>query len=89
MQTVKNARVEFKTTADIKNLLLEASATMGMDLSNFIISTVTQKAKEVLIKDKMLTLSEKEWENFEKILNNPPKATKNLQELMRLNDFDE
>jgi len=60
MQTVKNARVEFKTTADIKNLLLEASATMGMDLSNFIISTVTQKAKEVLIKDKILILSTKE-----------------------------
>jgi len=89
MQAVKNARVEFKTTKEVKNLISEASVAMGMDLSSFILSTVTQKAKEILIKDKMLTLSVKEWENFENILNNPPKATKDLKELMKIEDFDE
>jgi len=89
MQAVKNARVEFKTTKEVKNLISEASVAMGMDLSSFILSTVTQRAKEILIKDKMLTLSVKEWKNFENILNNPPKATKDLKELMKIEDFDE
>jgi len=89
MQAVKNARVEFKTTTEVKNLISEASAAMGMDLSSFILSTVTQRAKEILIKDKMLTLSAKEWENFENILNNPPKVTKDLKELMKIENFDE
>ncbi len=89
MQIIKNARVEFKTTPEIKDLLVKASSAMGMDLSNFIISTVTQKAKEILLKDKMLILSTKEWEKFENILDNPPKANNDLKNLMKLEDFNE
>jgi len=91
MQTanVKNARVEFKTTQNIKALLQEASSTIGLDLSSFLISVATKEAKKILNEERFLKLNTNEWENFEKILNNPPKPTKKLKNLMKLEDFDE
>jgi len=84
----KDARIEFKTSKDIKTLLQEAANSLGMDLSSFLISTATQRAKDVMLEDKMLTLSKQEWENFEKELTNPKTATKELKELMNMKSFD-
>ncbi len=84
----KDARIEFKTSKDIKILLQEAANALGMDLSSFLISTATKRAKDVMLEDKMLTLARTEWENFESQLNTPKKATKELKELMNMKDFD-
>ncbi|PHS33322.1 MAG: hypothetical protein COA92_05380 [Sulfurovum sp.] len=84
----KDARIEFKTSKDIKTLLQEAANCLGMDLSSFLISTATQRAKDVMIDDKILRLSKQKWENFEKELENPKPATKELKELMNMKGFD-
>ena len=49
MQTtnIKNARVEFKTTQNIKALLQEASSAVGLDLSSFLISVTIKEAKKI------------------------------------------
>jgi uncharacterized protein (DUF1778 family) len=84
----KNARIEFKTSKDIKTLLQEAANALGMDLSSFLISTATQRAKDVMLEDKMLTLSKKEWAYFEQELAKPKHATKELKELMNMEGFN-
>ncbi len=84
----KDARIEFKTSKDIKTLLQEAANSLGMDLSSFLISTATQRAKDVMLEDKMLTLSKQEWEKFERELANPKPATKELKELMNMEGFN-
>lgn len=84
----KDARIEFKTSKELKSLLQGAANALGMDLSSFLISTATQRAKDVMIEEKVLTLSKKEWENFEKEINNPNPATKELNELMNLKGFN-
>ncbi len=84
----KDARIEFKTTKDIKALLQDAANSLGMDLSSFLISTATQRAKAVIKEDNLLTLSKEEWEHFETLINTPKKPTKSLQELMNLEGFD-
>ena len=91
MQTVhlKNARVEFKTTQDIKALMQNAANAMGLDLSSFLISVVTKEAKKILKEEKILSLNSKEWQDFEKVLSNPPKANTELKNLMALEDFNE
>jgi uncharacterized protein (DUF1778 family) len=86
---VKDARIEFKTSKDIKVLLREAANSLGMDLSNFLVSTAVQRAKEVIKEDNILTLSQKEWQAFEKALNTPQKPTKKLKELINLEDFEQ
>jgi uncharacterized protein (DUF1778 family) len=85
---LKDARIEFKTSKDIKALLQEVANSLGMDLSNFLISTAVQRAKEIQKEEKILILSNQEWSNFQEILNNPKKPTSTLKELMNLEDFE-
>jgi len=84
---LKDARIEFKTSKDIKALLQEVANSLGMDLSNFLISTAVQRAKEIQKEEKILILSNQEWSNFQEILNNPKKPTSTLKELMSLENF--
>ncbi len=84
----KDARIEFKTSKELKSLLQGAANSLGMDLSSFLISTATQRAKDIMLEDKMLTLSKQGWEKFEKELANPKPATKELKELMGMKGFD-
>ena len=84
----KDARIEFKTSKDIKALLQDAANTLGMDLSSFLISTATQRAKDIIREEKLLMLSKQEWERLEQVLDNPPKPTKELKALMGLQGFE-
>jgi len=85
---LKDARIEFKTSKDIKMLLQEVASSLGMDLSNFLISTAVQRAKELQKKERVLMLSNQEWANFQEIINTPKKPTPALKELMNLKEFD-
>lgn len=85
---LKDARIEFKTSKNIKTLLQEAANSLGMDLSSFLVSTAIQRAKEVIKEDNILTLSKEEWKNFQTILNSPQKPSKALNDLMNLDGFD-
>ena len=85
---IKDARIEFKTSKDIKALLQEAANSLGMDLTNFLIATATQRAKEVIKEDKVLILSRNEWSSFQELMENPKKPTKELKELMNMEGFD-
>lgn len=84
----KDARIEFKTSKDIKALLQGAANALGMDLSSFLVSTATQRAKNVLMEEKLLKLTQQEWKNFENELMNPTSATKELKNLMNMEGFD-
>ncbi len=84
----KDARIEFKTSKDIKALLQGAANALGMDLSSFLVSTATQRAKDVMLEEKVMALSKQEWGNFEKELAHPSPATKELKELMNMEGFN-
>ena len=74
---------------DIKLLLQEVSNSLGMDLSNFLISTAVQRAKEIQKEERVLMLSNKEWKNFQEIINTPQKPTDELKKLMALDGFNQ
>ena len=85
---LKDARIEFKTSKDIKALLQEVANSLGMDLSNFLISTAVQRAKEIQKEERVLMLSNQEWSRFQEVLNSPQKPTQALRDLMNLEGFD-
>ena len=85
----KSARIEFKTTNEIKLLLQKAAVATGMDLSSFLLSVSVDRAKDILKEEKILKLTNEEWDKFNEILNNPPKATDELKALMKLEGFNE
>ena len=85
---LKDTRIEFKTSKDIKTLLQSAANSLGMDLSSFLISSATQRAKEVIREDNLLILSSSEWGKFQESIKTPKKQTKALQKLMNLEGFN-
>ncbi len=92
MQTaidLKDARIEFKTSRDIKRLLQEAANSLGMDLSSFLISTATQRARDVIKEDNILMLSKNEWKHFETLVKQPNEPTEALKSLMNLEGFSD
>lgn len=91
MQTtveIKDARIEFKTSKEIKTLLQDAASTLGMDLTSFLVSTATQRAKAVLKDERMLVLTASEWEAFEKHLADKQQPSDALREVMAMDGFD-
>ncbi len=84
----KDARIEFKTSSEIKELLQNAAHSLGMDLSSFLISVSTQRAKDIMQAEQLLTLSTKEWEKLEAYRNKEKNPTQALQDLMNMKGFD-
>lgn len=85
----KDSRFDTKMNSGLKEMLKIASTLEGMDLSAFIISAATQKAREVIQHSQSLSLNTNEYKKFMSIIDNPPKATKELKDLMKLDDLDE
>ena len=84
----KDARIEFKTSSEIKELLQNAAHTLGMDLSSFLISVSTQRARDIMYEEQLLTLSSKEWEKLETYRAQENRPTQALKDLMSMKCFD-
>ena len=79
----KNARVELKTSVDLKELLREAASTMGLDLSAFILSAALERAENVLDNQRRRQLSAESWKQINELLAEPAAPTPALQVLMQ------
>lgn len=82
-RTVKSARVELKTSPDLKDVLREAAAAAGLDLSAFILNAALERAESVLDNQRRRQLSEKSWQQVNQLLSEPAAPTLALQALMR------
>lgn len=85
----KDSRFDTKINSGLKEMLKRASMLEGVDLSAFIISAASKRAREVIQDSESLSLKSDEYKKFMSILDNPPKATKELKDLMKLDDLDE
>jgi len=88
VRSVKNARVELKTSADIKDLLREAAAAAGLDLSAFILNAAMERAETVLDNQRSRQLSAQSWQEVNQLLSEPAAPTLALQALMRRKNSD-
>ena len=79
----KNARVELKTSSDLKDLLREAAAAAGLDLSAFILNAALERAESVLDNQRRRQLSTESWQQVNQLLSEPAAPTLALQTLMR------
>lgn len=83
--TLKDARIELKTTADKKELVARAAALSGVDMSAFMIGAAVDKALGVVADHSVIQLSLEGQRRFAQLLADPPKgpteAMKKLGEL--------
>lgn len=81
--TIKDARLDIKTTRIAKATLEQAANALGTTLSAFLLDTAMTRAREIIAQSQMIHLNSKEAERFVAALKNPPKATEKLKTLFK------
>jgi uncharacterized protein (DUF1778 family) len=85
--TLKLARMELKTTFDAKELLNQAAALDGMDLTSFVLGSAIERARKVVSDHALISLTQSGQSTLACLLTNAPVPTAAMDELMRLPDF--
>jgi uncharacterized protein (DUF1778 family) len=75
------ARMEFKTTMDMKALLGQAAAMDGLDLTAFVLGSAIEKAHKVLNEHASITLSQQGQAALVQMLQTPTQAMKDVMAL--------
>lgn len=86
-QHTRTARMEFKTTPDTKELLSQAAALDGLDLTAFVLSSAIEKARSVLNQHTNISLAQEGQEALVNLLSHPTSPTAEMKQLMQLPDL--
>jgi uncharacterized protein (DUF1778 family) len=84
---LRQARMEFKTTADMKDLLGQAAALDGIDLTSFVLGSAIEKARRVLSEHASIGLAKQGQVALVQLLQTPQQPTQAMKDLMALPDF--
>ncbi|MGS1026869.1 type II toxin-antitoxin system TacA family antitoxin [Burkholderia glumae] len=87
MTALKDARVEFKTTSDTKDLLNLAAHLGGMDLSSYALGVLIENARQVVAAHTLISLTREGQKNLIAALSDPQPPTDAMKELMSLPDL--
>lgn len=82
-RNAKSARVELKTSAELKELLKEAASAAGLDLSAFILNAALERAEAVLENQRRRELSAESWLQVNQLIAEPAAPTQALKALMQ------
>ena len=85
--SLRQARMEFKTTTDMKDLLSQAAALDGLDLTSFVLGSAIEKARKVLNEHASIALSQKGQMALVQLLRAQQQPTPAMQGLMALPDL--
>ncbi len=78
------ARINLRTSPEVKALIERAAALMGTTVSSFISQTMYEASQRVVAEQDTLTLSDRDRDAFLAALENPPAPTQALIDLMKL-----
>lgn len=62
--TQRDERIDLRLSAELKALLARAASYSGMSLSSFLVSSASQRAKELVAERETLTLTARDWRAF-------------------------
>ena len=80
LATGNDARVDFRLTRKAKAVIEEAAAFTGQSISDFAVSTLLEKAHQVLSAKRARSLSERDAQIFMKMLDSKKKPSRALRE---------
>ena len=88
MSALKKQRIDLRLNEDDKSMIEEAAAMTNQSISQFMVSTASERAAEVIDQHRRLILNEESWNVVMEAISNPPapndrlkKAAKRLQNL--------
>ncbi|AEN67314.1 protein of unknown function DUF1778 (plasmid) [Enterobacter soli] len=88
MSALKKQRIDLRLNEDDKSMIEEAAAMTNQSISQFMVSTASERAAEVIDQHRRLILNEESWNLVMEAISNPPapndrlkRAAKRLQKL--------
>lgn len=88
MSALKKQRIDLRLNEDDKHMIEEAAAMTNQSISQFMVSTASARAAEVIDQHRRLILNEESWNLVMEAITNPPapndrlkRAAKRLREL--------
>lgn len=88
MPALKKQRIDLRLSEDDKSMIEEAAAMTNQSLSQFMVSTASERAAEVIDQHRRLVLNEVSWNTVMDAISNPPapkdrlkRAAKRLREM--------
>lgn len=79
-------RISLRTTAHTKAVIEQASRLLGVSMSHFILSTMYEKAQQMLENEQAWKVNETQWQILLNALDNPPKANNALKNLLEIGE---
>ena len=78
MPVVNNERITARVSEQIKQTLIAAADLTGATLNQFLVQSALEKAENIIEKDKLIHLSNKDAKLFFDALENPPEPNTKL-----------
>jgi len=84
---LRQARMELKTTNEMKDLLNRAAALDGLDLTSFVLAPAIEKARKVLNQHASISLTLEGQKTLLQLIHSQVKPTRGMKDLMALPDL--
>lgn len=79
---LKNARLEFRVTAEQKDAIEEAAAIEGRTVTDFSASALYERAQEVIERERRLRVDAVRFDAFIEVMERPARSVTGLRDLL-------
>ncbi|EME7695719.1 DUF1778 domain-containing protein [Salmonella enterica] len=79
MSALKKQRIDLRLNEDDKHMIEEAAAMTNQSISQFMVSTASERAAEVIDQHRRLLLNEQSWNLVMDAITNPPAPSDRLK----------
>lgn len=79
MSALKKQRIDLRLNEDDKHMIEEAAAMTNQSISQFMVSTASARAAEVIDQHRRLLLNEESWNLVMDAITNPPVPNERLK----------
>lgn len=80
--TPKDTLINMRVHSSTRDFIDQAARSIGKDRSDFMLEAAYEKAQEILLDRTLFILDDAQWEEFNRILDNPPKPNEKLIKLL-------
>ncbi|KEA49949.1 toxin-antitoxin system, antitoxin component [Mangrovibacter sp. MFB070] len=89
MPALKKQRIDLRLNEYDKNLIEEAAAMTNQSVSQFMVSTASERAAEVIEQHRRMVLNEESWNRVMDAISNPAEPNERLKRAAkRLQDME-
>lgn len=79
MTALKKQRIDLRLTDDDKSMIEEAAAMTNQTITQFMVSSASERAAEVIEQHRRLVLNEASWDRVMQAISNPPAPNERLK----------